>query len=189
MSYSNFRIKRICKQCASEFEAQKVSTQYCSALCAKRAYKIRMRKGNVEKHNKETELIKTKPTIELKAKEFLTVKDAAKLLNSSRQMVYDLIKKGTVKAINLSIKKTLIQRSEIDKLFSITEPVKLQPEPIQLNEKDCYNMQEIQRKYKISEAALYQVIKRNQIPKFKKGWYSYVPKTEIDKLFSNSTIQ
>lgn len=60
--------------------------------------------------------------IELKAKEFLLVRDAAVLLNSSRQTIYSLIKAGKIKAKNILQKKTLIPRTEIDKLFQ-QEPI------------------------------------------------------------------
>jgi hypothetical protein len=52
------------------------------------------------------------------------------------------------------------------------------------NYNECYNLNEVQDKYSISETALQNLIKRNQIPKIKKGWYAYVPKKVIDKLLS-----
>lgn len=59
---------------------------------------------------------------ELKVKEFLLVKDAVVLLNSSRQMIYNLINTGKLHATNIQKKKTLVPRSEIDKLI-YQEPV------------------------------------------------------------------
>lgn len=50
---------------------------------------------------------------------------------------------------------------------------------------NVYNLTEVQSKYGISETALQNLIKRYEIPKLKKGWYSYVPKTFIDKLLKN----
>jgi excisionase family DNA binding protein len=58
-----------------------------------------------------------KETNEAQAKEYLTVQEAAKLLNSSNRMIYSLIKQGNIKAVNLAERKTLIRRSDIDKLF------------------------------------------------------------------------
>ena len=57
------------------------------------------------------------PIEELKAKEFLTVRDMAKLLNCSIRTAYNLINRDLIKAVNISERKTLIKRSEIDKLF------------------------------------------------------------------------
>lgn len=84
---SNIRVTRICQYCGMGFDAKTTVTKYCGDPCAKRAYKATLRKEKVEKSNKETKVIKEKPIENLKAKEFLTVRDAATLLNSSRQTV------------------------------------------------------------------------------------------------------
>jgi hypothetical protein len=55
---------------------------------------------------------------------------------------------------------------------------------MQFDISECYNLTEVQSKYSISETALQNLIKRNSIPKIKKGWFAYVPKTVIDKLLS-----
>ena len=39
MATSSIRITKICQWCGVEFEAQKVSTKYCSHRCANLAYK------------------------------------------------------------------------------------------------------------------------------------------------------
>lgn len=98
--------------------ARKTTSRTCSDDCAKRLYKQRKRAEKVEGAAQETIRIVSKPLEELKAKEFLTVRDAAKLINCSRQTLYSLIANGTIKAVNLATKKTIIKRSEIDKLFA-----------------------------------------------------------------------
>ena len=49
---------------------------------------------------------------------------------------------------------------------------------------DCYTLAEVQEKYRISETALQNLIKREGIPKIKKGWYAYVPKSIIDEILN-----
>ncbi len=115
---SNIRITRICQHCGNEFEARTTVTRCCSDRCAKQAYKARKRAEKVENSNKETIIVKSQPIEAIKAKEFLTVRDASKLLNCSRQTVYNLINAGNLKAVNIKLKKTLIKRSEVDKLFA-----------------------------------------------------------------------
>jgi len=114
---SKIEVQRICQHCGKEFTARTTITKYCSDLCAKRAYKARIRAAKVNTSNKETLLIKTKPFDELKAKEFLTVRDIAALLNCSIRTAYRLINQGNIKSVNLAERKTLVKRSEIDKLF------------------------------------------------------------------------
>lgn len=59
-----------------------------------------------------------KPIEDLKAKEFLSVREAAKLIGCCRQTVYTLVNSGKIKGANIKIKKTIIPRTEINKLFS-----------------------------------------------------------------------
>lgn len=195
---SNIKIQRICQHCGNEFTARTTTTLYCSHRCNSAAYKAKQRAGKVEQSNKETQRIKNQPIEELKAREFLTVTQVSKLIGCSRQNVYNLINTGKLKATNILLKKTIVKRSDLDKLFK--EPTnRTQPEGIPETQKqelnnwvqaggfdiaDCYNLTEVQDKYGISVTALQNLIKRNSIPKIKKGWFAYVPKTVIDKLLS-----
>ncbi len=184
---SNIRIQKICQHCGKEFEAKKTTSKTCSDRCAKMLYKANQRTAKVEAINTETQRIKTQPIEQLKAKEFLTVRDVAKLLSCSIRTAYRLIEQGNIKAVNIAQRKTLVKRSDLDKLFEQPQPVKHEPEQIQFEIADCYNLKEVQSKYSISETALQQLIKRQGIPKLKKGWFSYVPKAVIDRLFTQPT--
>jgi excisionase family DNA binding protein len=114
---SNIALLRICRHCGKEFTARTTVTQYCGDNCAKQAYKERIRAAKIEASNRETQRIKNKPVEELKGREFLSVAQVSKLIGCSRQNVYKLIKGGRLKATNLLLKKTIIRRSDLDKLF------------------------------------------------------------------------
>ena len=114
---SNIEVQRICKHCNNEFTARTTITQYCSHRCNRAAYKAKIKLGKVEGSNKETQQVKNKPIEELKAKEFLTVREVAHLLNCSVRSAYYYIKNGSLKATNLGQRITRVKRSEIDKLF------------------------------------------------------------------------
>ena len=118
---SNIKVQRICQHCGKEFTARTTVTQYCGDECAKRAYKARIRGLKIEASNKQTLQVISRPNEALKAKEFLSVRDVSKLIGCSRQTVYTLIKTGTLKGVNLKVKKTIIRRSEIDKIFEQTQ--------------------------------------------------------------------
>jgi hypothetical protein len=171
---------------------------YCSHRCNSAAYKAKTRAGKVEASNNDTERIKNQRIEELRAREFLSVMQVSKLIGCSRQNVYSLINTGKLKATNILLKKTIVRRSDLDELF--TEPTNRPksegiPETQRQELKewvqagafdiaDCYTLTEVQDKYNISETTLQNLIKRHEIPKIKKGWYAYVPKTVIDKLLS-----
>ena len=192
---SNIQVQRICQHCGTEFTARTTVTKYCSHRCGSLANKAKKRAEKVQKSNTETKQVKTKPIEELKAKEFLTVSDVSKLIGCSRQNVYKLINTGKLKATNILEKKTIVRRCDLDKLFIEVPETETIPEQQkqELSDwkqagafeiTDCYTINEILEKYSISETALQNLIKRESIPKIKKGWYAYVPKPIIDKLLS-----
>lgn len=179
---SKIEIQRICQYCEQEFTARTTVTKYCSHKCGSADYKARKRAEKVKQSNTETKQIKNQPIEELKAKEFLTVREVARLLNCSVRSAYYYIESGTIKAVNLGQRITRVKRSEIDKLFEQPQPEQPKPETKQYEITDCYTINEVLEKYSISETALQNHIKRESIPKIKKGWYAYVPKPIIDKL-------
>lgn len=186
---SNIKITRICQHCGNAFEAKTTVTKFCSVQCARRAYKAGLKDKKIAASNKQVKSVRQAPMELLKAKEFLTVRDVATLLNSSRQTVYNLVNAGQIRAVNIKLKKTLIPRSEIDKLFALPEVKPAIPDiQKELKIEACYHMGEIQAKYNISEKALFDLIKRNNIPKLKMGKFAYVPKSKIDQLLNPLSI-
>ena len=179
---SNFEIQKICKHCGKEFTAKTTVTRYCSDVCAKRAYKARKKAEKIEKNNQETQKIKNNAIEELKAKEFLTVRETAQLLGFSLRTTYRLINNGTIKAVNISQRMTRIKRSDLDKLMNPKKEPTEEPKVYEID--DCYTLTEVQEKYGISDAALQSLVKRNSIPKFRDGIYAYVPKEIIDQIFN-----
>lgn len=183
---SNFTVKRICEQCEAIFEAKTTVTRFCSARCNKKNYKLRKRISVMKETDSKVQAILNKPIEILQAKEFLSVGSAARLLNTSTKMIYRMIAERKLGAVNLSVRKTVISRKEIDRLFETKEQNKLSEEKILVRPKvkDSYSMTEAQKKFKISEAGLYHLIKRHKISKFKNGWYTYVAKKDLDAIFN-----
>jgi excisionase family DNA binding protein len=202
---SNIEIQKICQLCGKQFTAKKTVTKYCSPLCTKRAYKKRMRDAKIENANKETQKILNKPIEQLKEKEFLTVREVSVLLNCSVRSVYYSIEAGSIKAINLGQRITRIKRSEIDILFSQqnqkegfkdlknkdnADMLIIQQNPVTPHQNgyfdtlEYYSLAEVLEKYKLSYSSLNTLLKTNEIPKIKNGWFTYVSKNQIDKILN-----
>ncbi|HEV8512556.1 MAG TPA: helix-turn-helix domain-containing protein [Cyclobacteriaceae bacterium] len=116
---SNIKVQRVCQHCGKDFTARTTKTLYCSLQCNSKAYKAKQRAAKVEASNAETIKIKTLPIEELKAKDFLTVKEVANLLSCSVRTIYYNIESGNLKAVNLGERITRVKRSDLDKLFDI----------------------------------------------------------------------
>ena len=179
---SNIEIERICQHCNKDFIAKTTVTRYCSDDCAKKAYKARKRAEKIGVSVAEIQQIRQKPIEDLKAREFLTVKNVAQLLNCSVRSVYCYIENGKIKATNIGQRLIRVKRSEIDKLFEAKEKVKpTQLKPLEVAE--CYTISEVQEKFKVSQSALQNIMKRNDIQKMQKGKFVYVPKVIINDIF------
>jgi len=179
---SKIEVQRICQHCSNEFTARTTTTLYCSHRCNSAAYKAKLRADKIENSNKQTRQIKTISIDELKAKEFLTVREVASLLNCSVRSAYYYIENGTIQAVNLGQRITRIKRSNIDKLFEQPQTVVIQPEQKMFEISECYNLKEVHEKYGISETAIQNFIKRNNIQKMKSGKFVYVPKADVEKI-------
>ncbi len=182
---SNIRVQRICQYCGKEFTARTTVTKYCGDTCAKKAYKQGLKQVKIELSDNETSYLRNREIEDLKKKEFLNVREVAKLLGCSARSVYYYIECGAINAVNLGQRITRVRRADIDMLFDTNHPfiIQSQEPPIIPGISDCYSIAEVKNKFGVSEKGLTDIIKRNNVPKIKKGRYVYLPKTLIDNIF------
>ncbi|MGQ7869954.1 helix-turn-helix transcriptional regulator [Sunxiuqinia sp. sy24] len=176
---SKIQVQRICQFCGSEFIARTTVTKFCGDICAKRAYKERKRTEKLQRSDNEMRKIKTQRTEELNSREFLTVTQVSKLIGCSRQNIYKLINSGKLKATNILEKKTIVTRSDLNDLFS--KKIKKRT-PYYYTFEECYTLKDIKNKFGVSESLIQQIVKRNNIPKIRKGKFAFVPKRLIDDI-------
>ena len=184
MATSSIRIKKICQWCGAEFEAQKVSTKYCSHRCANLAYKQATREKRVKQVEAETHFIKSeKPKENVKDKEYLSIAQASVLLGLSLQAVYKMIYAGPLAAYKLSSRLSFVRREDIDKMLNANPYVKKnRGEGADITE--FYTTAEIKEKYGVKESWIFKVAKENNIPKTFSRGKTYWSKKHIDAYFA-----
>ena len=182
---SNITVKRVCEYCGAVFNAKTTVTRFCGISCNRKSGKERIRNMKIAGSEKQVREILTS-SVSLVQAEFLTVQEASKLLSMNPRTVYSIIRSGKLRAVQLSPRKIIIRRTDIDKLFELPEiPAKLvtkakkAPHP-----RYCYTMSQAQEIFKFSEKAMYELIKRNNIPKYQKGWYTYVLKSDLNRIMN-----
>lgn len=184
MATSSIRITKICQWCGVEFEAQKVSTKYCSHRCANLAYKQTVRDKRVKQAEAETLSIKLEKPIEnVKDKEYLSFAQAGKLLGLSRQAVYNMVKSGNLKASKISSRLSFIRRADIDAMLE-NKPYKTLHPKEKIPITDFYTTAEIKEKYNIQESWLYKIAKEHNIPRTFNRGKTYWSKKHIDSYFA-----
>ncbi|WP_268846839.1 helix-turn-helix domain-containing protein [Flavobacterium aestivum] len=139
----------------------------------------------------ETSDIETKSKIsnyvvDVNSKDFLTVNEASTLLNMSSKTVYRLIEQKELNAFNFSVRKTLIRRKDIDSYFEnnlIASDYVNPNRENEINRDNSYTINEAIEKFNISNGALYNIIKKHNIPKKKSGKYTLVKREDLNKIF------
>ena len=184
MATSSIRITKICQWCGVEFEAQKVSTKYCSHRCANLAYKQAVRDKRVKQAEAETLSIKLEKPIEnVKDKEYLSFAQAGKLLGLSRQAVYNMVKAGNLKASKISSRLSFIRRADIDAMLENRPYKTLHPKDA-LPITDFYTTAEIKEKFGVKESWIYEIAKEHNIPRTFNRGRTYWSKKHIDSYFA-----
>lgn len=119
---SNLRIVKVCAYCKQEFIARKTTTETCSDACAKRFYKVKQREQAIQRVEVETMVkreakafISQDEVKALQAKEWLTLKEAALLLNVSPLTLRRWTLAGKVKSKKIG-KKHAFRRVELMKI-------------------------------------------------------------------------
>jgi len=118
---SNLTFKKKCEFCGIEFEAKTLYTRYCSHTCNSRHYKVLKRQEIVAQVlDEQTTTKEERPVFDnsLSQKEFLSVDETARLIGASRRTIYRIIENGKLKVAKIG-SRTIIKRSEIDKLFQL----------------------------------------------------------------------
>ena len=186
---SNISVKRVCQYCGKEFAAKTTVTKYCSLQCNSTHYKAKVRAAKVDASNTETVKTKEKGRAveELNAKTFLSIEEASRLVGISRRTVYRLVERDGLK-VGKAGSRTIIRRSDLEGLLfsQVAAPLPITkskpPKPIDVA--DCYSLNEIRERYGISDKAIWELIKRNDIPKLRRGKFVFVPKEPIDTLLN-----
>lgn len=181
---SNIKIVRICEYCGNEFTARTTVTRFCSHTCNSRAYKANKKNQKIERSNKETIRIKNEPIEEIQVKEFLTVKEVSILLNCSTKTIHRLINDGKIKAVKISERKTMVRKADLNILFNEEPKILEKPDkPTNFDDKDYFTISDVRHLYNISEKGVRNTLKNYNIPKYRQGVFTYVPKDKIIELF------
>jgi len=186
MGYSKLKIPKVCEYCGKTFEAKTVTTRFCSKECGHKADNERKKAGR--KEAKKQELIAQIPD----NRPYISISEAVLLFGISRDTIYRLVRMGKIPAINIGERLTRISRAHVETMFTPLAIVPVapekQPKKMEYSQDECYTIGEITERFGVSPSTVSNTIRRNSIPKKQIGKFVYVPKVEIDKIYSNKKI-
>ena len=194
MATTTIRIKK----CASGAEKNLKPSDAPPASARKHVPTMPTRSKNDKKEKRATEAAAVtaqhqKKTLPLKEQEFLSVAEVSYLLHVTRDAVYKLIYRGTLKAYRLSSRLTIIRRADIEAMIE-SRPYERKPRAttcLQAEGQEVtefYTTSEILQKYGISESGLYKIAKCENFPKVFQRGKSYWSKKHIDAYFAKKAV-
>ncbi len=187
MGSSKLKIPKICEQCGKPFEAKTVITRFCSNTCVNKSGREKMREAKEAEH-KQTILEQSADKIaQMQTRPFLSISEATIMFGISKDTIRRLIKAGKIPAFNLGERLTRVSRIHLEAIFTavtLPEEPKEKPVKLQYEVKECYTIAEVSEKFGVSLSTVSNTIRRNSIPKRQVGKFVYVPKEQIDKIFS-----
>jgi len=191
MGKSNLKIPRICEQCGKPFEAKTVATRFCSPYCVNKSGKKRKRQ-TIEAERKQTILEQATGHIaEIQTRPYISISEATMLFGISKDTIRRLIKADKIPAVNLGQRLTRVSRAHIEAMFTaVTLPEKPETKSskLQYEKSECYNIAEVSEKFGVSPSTVNKTIRRNGIPRRQFGKFVYVPKDQIDRIFSSKAV-
>ena len=191
MGISKLKIPKICEQCGKPFEAKTVVTRFCSPICVNKSGKEKKRESKDVERKQSILQQSTNQIAHIQTRPYISITDATVLFGISKDTIRRLIKAGKIPAVNLGQRLTRVSRLHIEAMFTevvLPEEPKEQPVKLRYNESECYKITEVSEKFGVSPSTVNKTIRRNGIPRRQVGKFVYVPKEQIDRIFSNKNL-
>ena len=191
MGISKLKIPKICEQCGKPFEAKTVVTRFCSPICVNKSGKEKKRESKDVERKQSILEQSTNQIAQIQTRPYISITDATVLFGISKDTIRRLIKAGKIPAVNLGQRLTRVSRLHIEAMFTevvLPEEPKEQPVKLRYNESECYKITEVSEKFGVSPSTVNKSIRRNSIPRRQVGKFVFVPKEQIDRIFSNKKL-
>lgn len=188
MGYSKLKIPRICEYCNKPFEAKTITTRFCSKECGNKSGKEKKKQAQEEERKRNLLAENAEVIAQIQTRPYISIAEAVVLFGISKNTIHRLIKSGKIPAINLGQRLTRISRSHIEEMFTaveIPQPKEKQAPKMDYEPDECYTIAEVTKQFGVSSSTVNKTIRKLSIPRRQVGKYVYVPKEQIDKIFSN----
>ncbi len=172
--------RKICQHCGKEFIAGTSTTAYCSHRCSSLADKQRKRNERLKTTTREVRELQRQALLD---KNFLTISDAARLMQISRTTLYRIIKLNTIPLKHFTDRTVRIAREDLDKVSARTLADAQEQKNIVLD--NYLSKEDVMDKYGIRPSWFYHEAKRKGILPLVIGGKNFYPKDRIEEYFKD----
>lgn len=183
MQHKRTTYRKICQQCGREFLAYKSTTACCSDRCANLADKHRKRNERL----KQTSIdVRETERLALLDKNFLTLSDAAKLMQVSRNTIYKIIHLYSIQLHRFTERTVRIARADLDKAafnnLNYTKATVQEKDDVLTNR---MTREQVMEAYGITHSWFYSTIKKHDLNIIHLGCKAFYDKEEMDRIFKS----
>lgn len=173
--------RKICQHCGKEFVALTAFTNYCSTRCASLAEKLRKRNERLATTSIE---VRERHRLALLDKNFLTLSDAARLMQMSRNTLYKIIKLYGIEPIRFTDRTIRISREDLEKAVTgIPQTSTAEKDDILSN---WMTKEQIMEEYAVTLSWFNSTIKRHRIQPKTIGCKNFYDKDQMDAIFTKN---
>jgi excisionase family DNA binding protein len=183
---SKHSIKKICEYCHNEFEANKLTTRYCSHNCNSKALKDAKRNEVIQLTVKLTKQKRIRKLIkDVSNQEYLSISEAAMIMSVSRWTIYRYVVDGKIESKRLSERTTRIKKIDLESFFDNANSYHVKNTLTEdKSEIDWYTLNEIIEKYGILRHQIRKIVNTENISEKKNGTRTLIAKKQMDKYFT-----
>ena len=176
---------KVCEQCGCQFESHFAVTRYCSPRCANFSKKHKLRDERLQNLGDD---VRERERLALLDKNFLTIADAARLLQMSRNTLYKIIKENDIPLKRFSLRTVRIAREDLEKVAAKRAEDYNVSNPIQGPGDDLgkwMTREQVMEKYDVTYSWFYSVLKKRGIKTHMIGTLGFYDRDVMHRLFSN----
>ncbi len=182
--YSQNTYRKTCEQCGCEFTSQKSTAHYCSPRCANIARKHRIRDERLKSTSLE---IRERERLALLDKDYLTLSDAARMLQMSRNTLYKIVEEHGIKLRRFTIRTVRIAREDLDRIATECRQDNnvLATPPQEENLGRWMTREQVMEKYDVTYSWFYSVLKKRGVKTRMIGTLGFYDRDTMHRLFAN----
>lgn len=178
---------KICEECGKEFITLMPTTHYCSDRCSKLAYKHRKRD---ERLNNTTLEVRERQRLALLDKDFLTLSDAARLMQMSRNTLYKIIRDNEIQLKRFTDRTVRIARADLDKASEgRSTGINTTAPGMTDNLGKWITREQVMEKYDVTYSWFYSTLKKRGVKTHMIGTLGFYDRDTMHRLFGNQEYQ
>ena len=183
MQQRNRTYRKICQYCGKEFLACQARTAYCSERCAKLAVKLKYKNERLKRESAE---VREFERLALLDKNYLTLSDAAKLMQISRNTLYKIIQLYSIQLQRFTDRTVRIARADLEKAglsnFNYIKSTVQDKDDVLTNR---MTREQVMEKYGVTHSWFYSTIKKHNLSVIHLGSKAFYDKEEMERLFKD----